>query len=235
VILVLGSLCARLTALTLQVKDRQQRLDRFRAAHVGRQDRRREPDAVGVGSVRLAIAYTRLADGDRTDTGHHLAFRQVTVAHDALVTVRSLQIGMLAEKVRNLGLDRLGQQSTRPIAQDFGELIVDVSWLNQLDDVIFGHGISLLRWRSGGVKHPHDMPPFRFPPSPTFSDSSERRVLSFKPQPRLERRDQDGQHETEKPDHRASLGDSVTSTTRTMFSVHTALKVQNQDIGMVRM
>src|SRR5712664_3643205 len=79
---------------------------------------------------------------------------------------------MLAKKVRDLGLDRLGQQSTRPIAQDFGELIVDVSWLNQLDDVIFGHGISLLRWRSGGVKHPHDMPPFRFPPSPTFSDSS---------------------------------------------------------------
>src|ERR1700756_2854127 len=79
---------------------------------------------------------------------------------------------MLAEKVRDPGLDRLGQQSTRPIAQDFGELIVDVSWLNQLDDVIFGHGISLLRWRSGGVKHPHDMPPSRFPPSPTFSDSS---------------------------------------------------------------
>src|SRR3981189_2333932 len=79
---------------------------------------------------------------------------------------------MLAEKVRDLRLDRLGQQSTRPIAQDFGELIVDVSWLNQLDDVIFGHGISLLRWRSGGVKHPHDMPPSRFPPSPTFSDSS---------------------------------------------------------------
>src|SRR6516164_7381944 len=79
---------------------------------------------------------------------------------------------MLAEKVRDLSLDRLGQQSTRPIAQDFGELIVDVSWLNQLDNVIFGHGISLLRWRSGGVKHPHDMPPSRFLPSPTFSDSS---------------------------------------------------------------
>jgi hypothetical protein len=51
-------------------------------------------------------------------------------------------------------------------------LIVDVSWLNQLDDVILGHRISLLRWRSAGVKHPHDMPPSRFPPSPTFSDSS---------------------------------------------------------------
>src|SRR5712675_812227 len=79
---------------------------------------------------------------------------------------------MLAEKVRYLGLDRLGEQGTRPVAQDFGELIVDVSWLNQMDNVIFRHGISLLWWRSGGVKHPHDMPPFRFPPSPTFSDSS---------------------------------------------------------------
>jgi hypothetical protein len=45
-----------------------------------------------------------------------------------------------------------------------------VSRLNQLDDVIFGHGISLLWWRSGGFKQPHDMPPSRFPPSPTFSD-----------------------------------------------------------------
>src|SRR5437870_5736675 len=158
----------------LQVKDRQQRLDRLRAAHVGRQDRRREPDAARIGSRRLAIAYTRLADGDRTDTGHHLALRQVTVADDALVAVLGLQIGMLAEKVCNLGLYRLGEQATRPIAQDFSELILDVSWLNQLDDVIFGHGISLLRWRSGGVKHPHDMPPFRFPPSPTLGDSSSR-------------------------------------------------------------
>src|SRR6202163_4783071 len=157
---------------TLQVKDRQQRLDRLRTAHVGWQNRRREADAVGIGSVRLAIAYTRLADGDRTDTGHHLALRQVTVADDALVAVLGLQIGMLAEKVCNLGLYRLGKQRTRPIAQDFGELILDVSWLNQLDDVIFRHGISLLRWRSGGVKHPHDMPPFRFPPSPTLGDSS---------------------------------------------------------------
>src|ERR1700704_4057944 len=79
---------------------------------------------------------------------------------------------MLAEKVCDLGLYRLGEQRTRPVAQDFRELIVDVCWLNQLDDVIFGHGISLLWWRSGGVKHPHDMPPFRFPPSPTLGDSS---------------------------------------------------------------
>src|SRR5665213_631827 len=88
------------------------------------------------------------------------------------MAVRGLQIGMLAEKVRDLGLDRLRQQGTCPMTQDSGELVIDVSWLNQLDDVIFGHGISLLWWRSGGVKHPHDMPPFRFPPSPTLGDSS---------------------------------------------------------------
>ena len=58
------------------------------------------------------------------------------------------------------------------MAQDFGELIVDVSWLNQLDDVIFGHGIPPLWWRSGGVNNPHDIPPSRFPPSPTSGDSS---------------------------------------------------------------
>jgi hypothetical protein len=50
---------------------------------------------------------------------------------------------------------------------------------------------------------------------------SKRRVLSLKPQLRPERRGQDGQNETEQPDHPASLGDSVTSSTRTRFSVHT--------------
>src|SRR5258705_11354584 len=46
-------------------------------------------------------------------------------------------------------------------------------------------------------------------------------VLSLKPQRRLEWRGQDGQSETEKPDHSASLGDSITSSTRIRFSVHT--------------
>src|ERR1700682_686180 len=34
-------------------------------------------------------------------------------------------------------------------------------------------------------------------------------------------RGQDGQNETEQPDHSASLGDSITSSTRIRFSVHT--------------
>src|SRR3954471_19266140 len=29
------------------------------------------------------------------------------------------------------------------------------------------HGVSLLGWRSGGVEHPHDTPPYPFMPSPT--------------------------------------------------------------------
>ena len=38
---------------------------------------------------------------------------------------------------------------------------------------------------------------------------------------RLEWRGQDGQKETEQPDHSASLSDSTTSSTRIRFSVHT--------------
>jgi hypothetical protein len=59
---------------------------------------------------------------------------------------------------------------------------------------------------------------------PTPQDNqllSKHRVLSFKPELRLEWQDQDGQSETEQPDHSASLGDSITASTRTRFSVHT--------------
>jgi hypothetical protein len=52
---------------------------------------------------------------------------------------------MLGEKISVLGLYGLGQQRARALPQDFGELIVKGSWLNQLEHVIVGHGISLLR------------------------------------------------------------------------------------------
>jgi hypothetical protein len=60
---------------------------------------------------------------------------------------------------------------------------------------------------------------------PTLQDNqlmSKQRVLSLKPQLRLEWRGQDGQNETKQPDHSASLGDSITSSTGIRFSVHTA-------------
>src|SRR5258705_10588088 len=61
---------------------------------------------------------------------------------------------------------------------------------------------------------------------PTPQDNqlmSKHRVLGFKPQFRLEWRGQDGQHETEQPDHSASLGDSIMSSTWIRFSGHTAI------------
>src|ERR1700704_1944527 len=61
---------------------------------------------------------------------------------------------------------------------------------------------------------------------PTLQDNqlmSKHGVLGFKPQLRLEWRGQDGQNETEQPDHSASLGDSGASSTRIKFSVSTAM------------
>ena len=34
------------------------------------------------------------------------------------------------------------------------------AWLGELENVSLDHGVSLLRWRSGGVEHPHDTPPY---------------------------------------------------------------------------
>src|ERR1700730_12456252 len=56
---------------------------------------------------------------------------------------------------------------------------------------------------------------------------SKHRVLSLKPQLRLERRGQDGQSETEQPDHSASLGDSITASTRIGFR-YTQVRPHNQ-------
>src|SRR3981189_1231857 len=69
---------------------------------------------------------------------------------------------------------------------------------------------------------------------PTLQDNqlmSKHRVFSLKPQLRPEWRGQDGQSETEQPDHSASLCDSITSSTQIRFSVHTVvaniLTIQN--------
>src|SRR5580704_7139942 len=51
------------------------------------------------------------------------------------------------------------------------------------------------------------------PPPQDNQLMSKHRVLSFKPQLRLEWRGQEGESETEQPDHSASLGDSITAYT----------------------
>jgi hypothetical protein len=65
---------------------------------------------------------------------------------------------------------------------------------------------------------------------PTPQDNqlmSQHRVLGFKPQLRLEWQAHDGKKETEQPDHSASLSDSITSSTRIRFSVHTGSSDEN--------
>src|SRR3954464_5788526 len=47
------------------------------------------------------------------------------------------------------------------------------SCIRAFENVSVDHGVSLLRWRSGGVEHPHDTPPYPFMPSPTFAHSSQ--------------------------------------------------------------
>jgi hypothetical protein len=49
---------------------------------------------------------------------------------------------MLGEEVSYLGLDRLGQQGARSVAQHFGERVGERPWLKQLNDVSIGHGVS---------------------------------------------------------------------------------------------
>ncbi|HEX7561908.1 MAG TPA: hypothetical protein VF396_01420, partial [Bradyrhizobium sp.] len=63
---------------------------------------------------------------------------------------------------------------------------------------------------------------------------SKHRVLSFKPQLRLEWRGQDDQNETEQTDHSASLGDSITASTRIRFSVHTGARVRSPVVNLLR-
>src|SRR5213079_1040640 len=94
------------------------------------------------------------------------------VTHDALVAHLGLEIGISPQKVSDFHLDGLREQDMRPVAQNLSERIGEGPWLSQLDDVSVGHGVSLLWWRSGGVEHPHDTPPYPFMPSPTSAHSS---------------------------------------------------------------
>jgi hypothetical protein len=60
---------------------------------------------------------------------------------------------------------------------------------------------------------------------------SKHRVLSLKPQLRLEWRDQDGQNEKEQPYHSATLGDSIAPSRWIGFSVHIGEAAHYQSQG----
>src|SRR2546423_9397799 len=97
----------------------------------------------------------------------------MTVANDTLMAGLGPEIGMLCQKLGDLHFDGLGQQRTRAAPQDLGKAIGKGPWLGELDDVTVGHGLSLLHWRSGGVEHHHDTPPYLVKPSPTSGHSSQ--------------------------------------------------------------
>ena len=44
----------------------------------------------------------------------------MTMAHNALMAISRLEIGMLGDEGRNLGFDGLGEQPSRAIAKNFG-------------------------------------------------------------------------------------------------------------------
>src|SRR5262247_162231 len=128
--------------------------------------------ADALGTFAAAVTHARAAHGDRTDAGHDLTLGQMSVAHQPPAAIIGELVGMAAEQARNLGLDGLRQNRSRAVAQNLGQRIAKSSWLRELENVSVGHGVSLLCWRSGGVEHPHDTPPYPFTPSQTFAHSS---------------------------------------------------------------
>src|SRR4051794_12374757 len=78
----------------------------------------------------------------------------MAMAHQPLAAILGVRVGVAAEEGCDLRLDGLRQQGSRALAQNFGERIGELGWLDQLDDSILDHGVSLLRWRSGGSNTP---------------------------------------------------------------------------------
>ena len=78
----------------------------------------------------------------------------MAMAHQPLAAVFGVLVGVAAEEGCDLGLDGLRQQRSRALAQNFGERVGEGFWLNQLGNIILGHGVSLLWWRSGGSNTP---------------------------------------------------------------------------------
>src|SRR4051812_5404443 len=110
--------------------------------------------------------------GDRAKAGHDHALRPMPMAHQPLAAVFGVLVSVAGKEGGDLRLDGLRQQRPRARAQNFGERVGELCWLDQLDDIILGHGVSLLCWRSGGLEHPHDTPPYPLTPSPTSAHSS---------------------------------------------------------------
>ena len=133
---------------TLEVEDGDQDFEALRAPRIRRQERGAEPDAVG--ALARAVANPWRANRNRADAGHDLAFGQVAVAHQPSAAFFGARLGVAIKERRHLRLDRPRQQGPGAAAQHLGQRIGKRRWLGKLQNVIVTHGVSLLRWRSGG-------------------------------------------------------------------------------------
>ncbi len=140
-----------------EVEDRDQHVEALRSTSIGRQNRRGKANALG--AFADTIAQPGATHGDGTDAGHDLALGQMPMAYQPLAAISGELVGVAAEQGRDFGFNRMCQQRAGTIAQNLRQRIGKTSWLGQLENVSVGHGVSLLKWRSGGLEHPHDTPP----------------------------------------------------------------------------
>lgn len=78
----------------------------------------------------------------------------MAVAHQASAAILGQLVGMAPEKGGDFRLDSMGQKGPGARAQHLGQRIARRPWLGKLENVTLGHGVSLLRWRSGGSNTP---------------------------------------------------------------------------------
>ena len=68
----------------------------------------------------------------------------MSVPNDALAAVRQLEVAVRGQEGREFSLHRLLDYPLRASAQDFGERIVDFTFLPEGNNFILGHGVTLL-------------------------------------------------------------------------------------------
>src|ERR1700686_1789332 len=83
---------------------------------------------------------------------------------------RSIEPFFMSMAARDSEFRRWSGRVDRRICQTFAASPAEPGGLPL--GVWVGHRVSPLCWRSGGVEHPHDTPPYPFMPSPTSAHSS---------------------------------------------------------------
>jgi hypothetical protein len=101
-----------------------------------------------------AIANTRLAHGHRPYAGLNGPLWHMPMAHQTPAAIIRRKMSMSRKSLGDFGFYRLSQQSTRSIAQSFGQRIGKVTRLAQGDDGMVFHGVSILQWICGWLSPP---------------------------------------------------------------------------------